>query len=66
MNKDTILLMAALAVGAQIPTTIEKIPNPTVKVLVQLLAMCVLLLAAMKIDPKRIGSIPPPKDKEKP
>lgn len=61
MNKDTALLLAALGVAAQVPTTIEKIVDPTVKALVQLLALCVLLLAAVKIDLKKTPSIPPPR-----
>lgn len=62
MKQSTVLLGIALAIGATIPTGIEHIPDPTVKVLVQVAALLAILWSAMKIDPKSLSdSIRPPK-----
>lgn len=67
MNKDGALLAVALLIGIQIPSTIEKIPNATVKSLVQIVAVLVLVLLGLRINPKAIGSLrPPPPDQTSP
>jgi len=60
VNKNSALLAIALLVGVNIPTSIEKIPNPTIKTLVQLLAVLVLVYLAMKVDTTKFPSIHPP------
>ena len=62
MKQSTVLLGVALAIAVTIPTAIEKIPDPTVKVLVQIIALLAILWAALKVDPKAVSdSIRPPK-----
>lgn len=60
MNKNSALLAIALLVGVNIPLSIEKIPNPTVKALVQLLAVLILVFLAMKVDTSKFPSMRPP------
>jgi hypothetical protein len=64
MKRDGVLLAAALLIGLQIPATIEKIGNPTVKALVQIIAVLALVYCAMKVDLSKFGSIRPPPPKE--
>lgn len=66
LNRNSALLAAALLVGVQVPSTIERIADPTIKALVQLLAVLVLILAAMKIDTRRGFSDYPPARKDGP
>lgn len=54
------MLTLALVIGAQIPSTIEKIVDPTVKALVQIAAVLVLVFIVLRIDPKAMGSMRPP------
>ena len=62
MKKSNSLLALALIVGAQVPLTIEKIHDGTVKALVQLLALLVLVYACTKVDLKEVSdSIRPPR-----
>jgi hypothetical protein len=62
VKQSAILLGIALTIGVSIPTGIERIPDPTVKVLVQIVALLAILWAGLKIDPKQISdSIKPPK-----
>lgn len=62
MKQSHVLLGVAIAIGVSIPTGIERIPDPTVKVLLQIVAVLALLWAATKVDLKQISdSIRPPK-----
>lgn len=62
MNGQRALLGIAIGIGISIPTAINAIPDPTVKVMVQIVAVLGILWAALRIDPKAISdSIRPPK-----
>jgi len=62
MTSQKVLLGVAIAIGVSIPTGIERIGDPTVKVLVQVVALLAILWAALKVDPKAVSdSIRPPK-----
>jgi hypothetical protein len=60
LNKNIALLAIAATVGVQVPTTIETIREPWMKVLAQLLTLLVVTYCAAKIDPsKGFKSLPP-------
>jgi len=60
LNRNSALLALAATIGIQIPTSIERIQEPIVKVLCQLLAMLTVTYVAVKIDPRKGLSDPPP------
>jgi len=60
LGRNGAMLTFALVIGAQIPSTIEKIADPTVKALVQIVAVLVLVFIVLRIDPKAMGSMRPP------
>ncbi len=61
-NPNLALLGAGGVIAAQIPTTIEKVADPVVKVLLQCLVLLIVIFAVMKIDLRKgfTPTIPPP------
>jgi hypothetical protein len=55
------LLVIALGIGAQIPTSIASVSDPAIRSLLQLLAVLVCVFVSVKIDPtKGVLSVRPP------
>lgn len=54
------LLGVALLVAVQIPASIEHIQNPTVKALVQILALLAVIWAALRVDASSPLTLRPP------
>ena len=51
-TRDGALLLVAMVIVGNIPTTLQAIPNPVIRVAAQLVAGLVILWAAVHIDPR--------------
>lgn len=67
ISSNSAFLVAAVAIGSQIPSTIAEIHDPVVRTLVQYLGILLVLYAALRVD-LRSGdkSSLPPRDPPEP